>query len=172
MSATSACGACTSPAEGAGTMGALRCRTFEELAEGEEFRSPTRTIAESDIYTFAGMTGDLTDIHISTRAAEESAVFQGRPAHGLLLIGIANGLYFRLGLTDGTAMALMGVHWRFRKPGYIGDTLSLVVAVEKKRELKEPDRGLVTFAARLENQHGEMLGEGQFIRLVKRRAAA
>jgi len=152
-------------------MGSLRCRTFDELVEGEEFRSPTRTVAESDIYTFAGMTGDLTDIHISTVAAEESAVFQGRPAHGLLLLGIANGLYFRLGLTDGTAMALMGVHWRFRMPGYIGDTLRVVVAVEKKRELEERDRGLVTFAARLENQRGEVLGDGQFVRLVRRQAA-
>lgn len=153
-------------------MGALACRSFEDLVEGEEFRSPTRTIAESDIYTFAGMTGDLTDIHISTQAAEDSAVFRGRPAHGLLLLGIANGLYFRLGLTDGTAMALMGVHWRFRKPGYIGDTLRVVVSIEKKRELEERDRGLVTFAARLENQRGEVLGDGQFVRLVRRRAAA
>jgi acyl dehydratase len=149
-------------------MSALKCRYFEELEAGETFRSPSRTISESDIYTFAGMTGDLTDIHISLTAAAESAVFQERPAHGLLLLGIANGLYFRLGLTDGTAMALMGVEWRFRKPGYIGDTLVLVVAVAAKRELEEPDRGLVTFEARLENQRGEVLSDGRFIRLVRR----
>jgi acyl dehydratase len=152
-------------------MSALKCRFFEDLREGEAFRSPTRTISESDIYTFAGMTGDLTDMHISLTAATESAVFHERPAHGLLLLGIANGLYFRLGLTDGTAMALMGVEWRFRKPGYIGDTLVLVVTVAVKRALEKPDRGLVTFEARLENQRGEVLGEGRFVRLVRRQPA-
>ena len=37
-----------------------KSRYFEELVVGEEFRSPSRTIAEYDLYVFAGLTGDLT----------------------------------------------------------------------------------------------------------------
>lgn len=60
-----------------------KSRYFEELIVGENFRSPTRTIAEYDLYVFAGLTGDLTDFHISTEAAKNS-VFGQRAAHGML----------------------------------------------------------------------------------------
>lgn len=145
-------------------------RYFEELIEGEEFRSPTRTIAESDLYIFAGLTGDLTEFHLSTEAAKAS-VFGSRPAHGMLIVGIANGLYNRIGVTDETGLALMGVEWRFLAPALIGDTIHLVVTVEKKRETDRPDRGLVFWTARVCNQRGDVLCEGRMIRLVKRRPA-
>ena len=146
-----------------------QARFFDDLVEGEEFRSPSRTIAECDLYTFAGLTGDLTDFHISTEAARQS-VFGRRPAHGMLLIGIANGLYNRIGITDGTGMALAGVDWRFRAPAFIGDTISLVISVERRKEVDKPDRGLVFWAARLVNQNDEVLGDGHMVRLVRRRS--
>lgn len=144
-----------------------KSRYFEELVEGEEFRSPTRTIAECDLYTFAGLTGDLTDFHISTEAAKAS-VFGQRPAHGMLLVSIANGLYNRIGITDETGMALAGIEWRFLSPGFIGDTIYLVVSVQRKREVSKTDRGLVFWMARLMNQRGEVLSEGHMIRMVRR----
>jgi acyl dehydratase len=144
-----------------------KSRYFEELVEGEEFRSPTRTIAEYDLYTFAGLTGDLTDFHISTEAAKTS-VFGQRPAHGMLLTSIANGLFNRIGVTDETGMALAGIEWRFLSPGFIGDTIHLVVSVEKKREVTELDRGLVFWKAQLRNQRAEVVCEGRMIRMVRR----
>jgi acyl dehydratase len=146
-----------------------QARFFDDLVEGEEFRSPSRTIAECDLYTFAGLTGDLTDFHISTEAARQS-VFGRRPAHGMLLIGIANGLYNRIGITDGTGMALTGVDWRFRAPAFIGDTITLVISVERKKEVDKPDRGVVFWAARLVNQNDEVLGDGHMVRMVRREA--
>ena len=147
---------------------AAASRYFEELVEGEDFHSPTRTIAECDLYTFAGLTGDLTDFHISTEAAKAS-VFGRRPAHGMLLVSLANGLYNRIGVTDETGMALAGIEWRFLSPGFIGDTVHLIVSVEKKRELDTPDRGLVFWYARLCNQRGETVCSGRMIRMVRRR---
>jgi acyl dehydratase len=143
-------------------------RYFEELTEGEEFRSPTRTIAESDLYIFGGLTWDLTEFHYSTEAAKQT-VFGQRVAHGMLIVSIANGLYNRIGVTDTTGLALMGVEWRFLAPAFIGDTIQLVARVERKRETHAPDRGLVHWAARVVNQRGETLCEGRMIRLVKRR---
>lgn len=143
-------------------------RLYEELVVGEEFVSPTRTIAESDLYLFAGLTGDLTDFHISIEAARKS-VFPERPAHGLLLLGLANGLFLQIGVVHGTTMALTGVDWRFRAPAFIGDTIKLVISVERKQEVQNRERGLVFWHARLENQRGEILGDGHFVRFIKRR---
>ena len=145
-----------------------KSRYFEELIVGENFRSPTRTIAEYDLYVFAGLTGDLTDFHISTEAAKNS-VFGQRAAHGMLLISIANGLYNRIGITDETGMALAGVEWRFLAPGFIGDTVHLVAAVKEKREVSKKDRGLVFWDARLVKQDGTTMCQGQMIRMVRRR---
>ena len=146
---------------------AERALYFEELEAGQEFRSPTRTIAESDLYIFAGLTGDMTDFHLSTEAAGAS-LFPGRPAHGMLLLGFANGLYNRIGVTDGTGLALMGVEWRFLAPAFIGDTIHLIASVERKRDIGKPDRGLVFWSARLVNHKGTVLGEGRLIKMVKR----
>jgi acyl dehydratase len=148
-----------------------KSRYFEELIEGQEFRSPTRTIVESDLYIFAGLTGDLTEFHLSTEAAKTS-VFGSRPAHGMLLVGIANGLYIRIGVTDETSIAMMGIEWRFLAPAFIGDTVHLIATVEKKRELSKPDRGLVFWTGRLCNQRGDVICEGRMIRMVKRRPNA
>lgn len=145
-----------------------RSRYFEELVEGEEFRSPTRTIAEYDLYVFAGLTGDLTDFHISTEAAKGS-VFGQRVAHGMLLVSIANGLYNRIGITDETGMALAGIEWRFLSPGFIGDTVHLVVSVKEKRDVSKKDRGLVFWDARLVKQDGSTMCTGQMVRMVRRR---
>lgn len=147
-----------------------KSRYFEELVVGEEFRSPTRTIAEYDLYVFAGLTGDLTDFHISTEAAKKS-VFGQRAAHGMLLISIANGLYNRIGITDETGMALAGVEWRFIAPGFIGDTVHLVASVREKRDVAKKDRGLVFWDARLVKQDGTTMCQGQMIRMVRRRNA-
>jgi acyl dehydratase len=145
-----------------------KSRYFEELVVGEEFRSPTRTIAEYDLYVFAGLTGDLTDFHISTEAAKNS-VFGQRAAHGMLLVSIANGLYNRIGITDETGMALTGIEWRFLAPGFIGDTVHLVAAVQEKRKVSKKDRGLVFWDARLLKQDGTTMCQGQMIRMVRRR---
>lgn len=145
-----------------------RARYFEELTEDEEYRSPTRTIAECDLYLFAGLTGDMTEFHISTEAAKQT-VFGRRPTHGMLLVGIANGLYNRIGVTDGTGMALTGTDWRFRAPVFIGDTVQLVVSVERKQEVDSADRGLVFWAAKLLNQRGEVVCDGHMVRMVRRR---
>ena len=148
-----------------------KSRFFEELVVGEEFRSPTRTLAEYDLYVFAGLTGDMTDFHISTEAAKQS-VFGQRAAHGMLLISIANGLYNRIGITDETGMALAGVEWRFLAPGFIGDTVHLVASVKELREVSKKDRGLVFWDARLLKQDGSTVCQGQMIRMVRRRSAA
>lgn len=144
-----------------------RAQTFDELSVGQGFQSPSRTITEYDVYMFAGLTGDLTDFHISTDAAKDS-VFGQRVAHGMLLISIANGLFNRIGITDGTGLALTGVEWRFRAPVFIGDTVHLVASVGEKRDTRKTDRGLVLWDARLLKTGGTIVCDGRMGRMVRR----
>lgn len=112
----------------------------------------------------------MTDFHLSTEAARAS-VFGQRPAHGMLLVGIANGLFNRIGITDGTGMALTGTSWRFRRPAFIGDTVVLSASVLEKRDAGKPDRGLVFWSVQLLNQRNEVLCDDQMVRMVRRRPA-
>ena len=47
----------------------------------------SKTITEHDVYTFAGVTGDLNPAHINERYARETQ-FHGRIAHGMLSAGL------------------------------------------------------------------------------------
>ena len=60
-------------------------KTISEITinESAEF---AKTIAEADIYLFAGVTGDLNPAHINEAYAKET-FFKGRIAHGMLLAG-------------------------------------------------------------------------------------
>ena len=149
----------------------VQAKYFEQLAEGEEFISPSRTIAECVVHAFAGLTGDLTDFHISEQAGKDS-VFGRRVAHGMLLISIANGLFNRIGVTDGTGMALTGVEWRFRAPVFLGDTVYLVVSVDEKRDTGAADRGLVFWNAELLKVDGVTTCFGKMARMVRKRSPA
>ena len=70
---------------------------YDEVNAGDVFESPARKITEEDIMTFADLTGDHNDIHVSEEFAKKSR-FGTRIAHGMLIMGIANGMYVELGI--------------------------------------------------------------------------
>ena len=78
-------------------------RSFLYLSEfhvGDKFITLSRTVTETDVVLFAGITGDNNPIH-TDRTYAESLPFKSRIAHGLLGAGIATGLWGRMGLVDG-----------------------------------------------------------------------
>lgn len=132
---------------------------FEEFEEGSEARSPARTITESDIYTFAGLTGDYNPVHTDAEFAK-SMLFGQRIAHGLLGLSIASGLGWRIGFFEGTVDAFIDLDWKFSKPVFIGDTVHIQVRIGEKKPMKRLGGGTVTFDVRLLNQHGEVVQKG------------
>src|SRR3954447_1047320 len=95
---------------------------FEEFVVGDEAATPSRTITETDIVQFAGLSSDWNPLHTDAEFAAATP-FGQRIAHGLLGLSIASGLMARLGHIDGTAIAFRGIEeWKFSKPIYIGDT--------------------------------------------------
>ena len=125
---------------------------YEALDIGHRWTSPGRTVTESDIVTFAGMTGDFHPLHTDAHAARQSA-YGERIAHGHLTAAIAAGLAYRVGLDEGTAFAVLSTTWRFTLPVMIGDTIRVaVVLVEARASRKHPSHGVVLRKYEVRNQ--------------------
>jgi len=139
---------------------------FEEFEPGQRITSPGRTITESDIVSFAGLSGDFTQIHTD---AEYSATagFGQRVAHGLLGLSIASGLSVRTGLLEGTVMAFREVNeWKFVKPVFIGDTIRVDMEVMETKALPRVGGGTVVIKLDVKNQKDETVMRGNWTVLV------
>lgn len=143
-------------------------RFLEDFAVGEIKWSPGRTITEADVMTFAGLSGDYNPAHTDYQFAGKSDF--GKPiAHGLLALIVSAGLADRDGGLDGTAIAMLGVTWRFLKPVFFGDTIRLKLTVESARPTSKGDRGIIVRNVAVHNQHDEVVQEGSFTTMVKMR---
>src|SRR3989338_6110890 len=69
-------------------------RCFDDIALGEEYESPGRTVTEADIVIFAGLSGDYNVLHTDAELMKQS-IFGERIAHGLLGLAIQAGLFTR-----------------------------------------------------------------------------
>ncbi|HUF92267.1 MAG TPA: MaoC/PaaZ C-terminal domain-containing protein [Candidatus Limnocylindria bacterium] len=142
-------------------------RYFDDIEVGEEYESPGRTVTETDIVIFAGLSGDYNILHTDAEFMKQS-IFGERIAHGLLGLSIQAGLFTRATLPYAT-IALAGLRWKFKGPIRIGDTIRLRARVAAKQETDKPERGVVTLERRVLNQRDEVVQEGETDLLVERR---
>jgi oxepin-CoA hydrolase/3-oxo-5,6-dehydrosuberyl-CoA semialdehyde dehydrogenase len=130
-------------------------RAFEELRIGETFYTPTREITLEDIERFAHFTGDEFYAHMDEAAAKASPFFEGRVAHGYLVLSFAAGLFVRSEL--GPVLANYGLeNLRFLTPVYPGDTIRVRLTVKEKRPRK-PEYGEVRWSVSVFNQRDEIV---------------
>ncbi len=142
---------------------------FDEWNENEEFETRSRTITETDVVMFAGMTGDYNELHTSEEVAKGNQ-FGRRIAHGLLGLSISHGLLFRTGFLDGTAIAFLGIDdWKFAAPIFFGDTIRAKVKVAGKVPSKtRKDRGIIRLYLELLNQNNVIVQSGYKTLMIKR----
>ncbi|HEX3049566.1 MAG TPA: MaoC/PaaZ C-terminal domain-containing protein [Aggregatilineaceae bacterium] len=138
---------------------------FEEFSEGLELETRGRTVSESDIVSFAGLSGDFNPMHTDAAYAANTQ-FGQRVAHGLLGLSIASGLAYQLGFLDGTVIAFTNLEWKFRAPILIGDSIHAKVKVTKLREMKAAGGGFVTFDIQVVKQDGTVTQKGEWTVLV------
>ena len=139
---------------------------FEEFEVGQRFYSSGRTITESDIVSFAGLSGDYNQIHTDAQFAENTPYGQ-RIAHGLLVTSVASGLIAQSGLIEGTVLAFREISsWKFAKPTYIGDTVRVEVEVKGTKALRRLGGGAVDIAIEVINQSNEVLMKGLWTVLI------
>jgi oxepin-CoA hydrolase/3-oxo-5,6-dehydrosuberyl-CoA semialdehyde dehydrogenase len=127
---------------------------FENLTVGETYYTAAREITIADIEHFAEFTGDSFYAHMDEAAAKASPFFDGRVAHGYLVLSFAAGLFVRSEL--GPVLANYGLeNLRFLKPVYPGDAIHVRLAVKEKTPRK-PEYGEVRWSVTVFNQDDEI----------------
>ncbi|MEO1615672.1 MAG: MaoC/PaaZ C-terminal domain-containing protein [Planctomycetota bacterium] len=133
----------------------------EQLSVGDSWTTPLREISESDVQSFAELTGDHTPLH--GNSSSESPY--GKPiAHGLLGLSVLAGL--GTSFPHVSTLALVGLeNWQFLAPVFFGDLVrgrNEIVTIEPhgRRAAK------VTWLRQLQSEDGRVLQQGHFVTLV------
>ena len=147
---------------------------FEELEIGETLLTHRRTVTESDVVNFAGISGDFFYAHMDDIAAKES-LFERRVAHGYFVLSAAAGLF--VDPAPGPVLANYGLEGlRFVKPVYIGDTIQARLTCKQKtvkedREGQIP-QGVVHWDVEVTNQEAEPVAVYTILTLVRQQRGA
>lgn len=122
-----------------------------DISVGDRHVSRARTVTETDLVSFAMVTGDWHPIHTDAEYAAADPVFGGRIAHGALVLSFALGL---VTLWPPAVRAFYGIdRLRFIAPTRIGDTIHVeteVTAIEPR----DDQAGVVTSAFTVRDQRG------------------
>ncbi len=139
---------------------------FEEFEVGQMLTSTGRTITETDVVQFAGLSGDYNQLHTDAEFGK-STPFGARIAHGLLVLSIASGLAMRTGVLEGTAIAFREINnWKFIKPVFFGDTVHVVLKVVETKAIRRLNGGAVIIEIDVRNQKDETVMKGTWTTLV------
>jgi len=150
---------------------AKRGMWFEEFEVGQKIISAGRTITESDIVSFAGVSGDYNQIHTDSEFAQKTP-FGRRVAHGLLILSIASGLAMRTGVLEGTVIAFREINnWKFTSPIYIGDTIYAELNILETKAIPRVGGGSLTIEITVKNQKNETTMKGTWTVLVASKPA-
>ena len=142
---------------------------LEDLHAGDTFTSAARTITESDVTAFAGLSGDFNPIHTDVEFAKDTPYGQ-RVVYGLLGLAMLTGLLDRTGLFSGSAIAMLGIRdWTLTAPMFIGDTIRFRLTITDVRRTSSGDRGVVKRHFELLNQRDEVVQQGHIDLLVRAR---
>lgn len=122
----------------------------------------TKTVSESDVYMFAGITGDFSPNHVN-KAYMEKSKYGKLMAHGALMVGfMSTASTMAIADTrdaDETAVSLGYDRLRFLKPVFLGDTIT----VHYEITAIDPPARRSTADIKITNQDGELTTVGQHI---------
>jgi acyl dehydratase len=142
---------------------------FDDVAVGQAWESLGRTVTESDIVIFAGISGDFNPIHVDHEFAK-TTLFRRPIAHGLLVWAISSGL--GINAPPMRTLAFMSIrNWQFKGPVFIGDTIRLRSKVLEKEARARGRRGVITWQREIINQEGKVVQDGITVTLVEGRSS-
>jgi acyl dehydratase len=141
---------------------------FDDVAIGQEWESSGRTLTETDIVNFAGLSGDFNPIHVDREFAKKTP-FRRPIAHGLLVWSMSSGL--GLHSPPMRTLAFLSIReWHFRGPVFIGDTIHVRSKVLEKEGRARGRRGVITWERQVLNHDNKVVQEGITLTLVEGRA--
>ena len=114
----------------------------------------SKTISETDVYMFAGISGDFNPVHVNKIIAENS-VFGKQIAHGILVGSLlSNAIGMKL---PGPGTIYMEQDLKFKLPVYIGDTVTAVVEIN---EIVNEKKNILKLSTQVINQDNEIVIDG------------
>lgn len=143
---------------------------YEDVAVGDHFTTAGVTVTEAHVVGFAGLAGDLFDVHMDDEFAREQG-FPGRIAHGLLGLALADGLKTRCPVRL-MGVATLGWSWSFRAPILIGDRISAMIRIDDMRPTRRGGRGILKLGMQIVKQDRSVVQEGHTELLVRCRQSA
>ncbi|MDP8912823.1 MAG: phenylacetic acid degradation bifunctional protein PaaZ, partial [Pseudomonadota bacterium] len=130
-------------------------KRISELEVGYTLKTASRTVTIEDIEHFAQFTGDTFYAHMDEEAAKASPIFEGRVAHGYLILSFAAGLFVEP--APGPVLANTGLeNLRFQTPLYPGDSMRVELTV-KSKSVRDEEKGEVRWAVYIFNQKDEVV---------------
>ena len=140
---------------------------FEDIAVGQTYVSSRRTITETDVVSFAGLSADFGPLQAGESQAADSAPGLS-VAHQMLGPVIGSGL--RTEMDTWHALAFLGCRRTFELPLRVGDTVHVEYRVTDVRlSTSNRTHGVVTVETKLVDDRGTVLQRGEDVTLVAAR---
>jgi oxepin-CoA hydrolase / 3-oxo-5,6-dehydrosuberyl-CoA semialdehyde dehydrogenase len=140
-------------------------KSLAELRIGDTVVAGPRQVTLADIEHFAEFTGDTFYAHMDAEAARANPFFEGRVAHGYLIVSFAAGLFVQP--DPGPVLANYGLeNLRFLTPVYPGDELTVTLTCKQITPREDAEHGEVRWDADVTNQEGESVATYDVLTLV------
>lgn len=141
---------------------------WQDLAVGQRFRTFRRTVTETDLVNFIGVTGMLEAIFIDEH--HEGAAISGRPVPAVLTYSLIEGFLLQT-MVQGTGLALLELNKRVLNPVRVGDSIDAEVTVLGVRPTSKGNRAVVDSRVDVFNQHDQCVITYDVKRLLAGRPA-
>jgi oxepin-CoA hydrolase / 3-oxo-5,6-dehydrosuberyl-CoA semialdehyde dehydrogenase len=140
-----------------------------DLRIGDTVVAGPRPVTLEDIEHFAEFTGDTFYAHMDEEAARANPFFDGRVAHGYLIVSFAAGLFVQP--DPGPVLANYGLeNLRFLTPVNPGDSLTVTLTAKQITPRVDAEYGEVRWDADVTNQNGESVAKYDVLTLVAKHA--
>ncbi len=140
---------------------------WQDLQIGQRLRTFARTVTETDLVNFIGVTGMLEAIFIED--GYEGAAMAGRPVPGALTYALIEGFILQT-MIQGTGLAMLELHQKILAPVLVGDTIEAQIEVTGVKPTSKNGRAVVDSRIDVFNQRGVLVMTYTATRLLAGRA--
>lgn len=141
---------------------------WQDMTVGRRFRTIGRTLFESDLVSFIGVTGMQEVLFNNLEYIEHESPTGKRIVPGALALSVAEGLVMQATLQK-TGFAFLGMTMDVKGATLVGDTIHVELDVTESRAASRGNRGLVRTRNRVITQNGDCVLEYNPLRLMKGR---
>jgi acyl dehydratase len=139
--------------------------TWEQLSPGQRFRTLNRTLTETDLVMFTGVTGMLEVIFTDHTFGSDKGTIQGRFVPAALTYSLIEGLLCQT-MIQGTGLAMLELKKQVLAPVRVGDTIHGEVEVNSVRPTSKGNRAIVVSTVEIKNQKDEVVIKYEATRML------